>query len=238
MTQYHIQDNAPLLDVPSNTVAKKAGGGYLVSMGNALAMKNVYQFLSHGVTDQRQLDVVGDKSGHPTENHMVILGSSANNHFAQEMFNELYRYFDFPYVVDYNQATGEIAFRSHEDPDLRIEPDIREHNGNFSGTDYAIVIKMKDGRLPSRYVVILAGAYMWGTEAASLAVKSRQILAEVARQSGDASDVAFLLRTNIVNSLATGPRLLEKTDRSYYISALRRRTHGIVRHLNAEEVPG
>lgn len=172
--------------------AKRASGGYLVSRGNALAMARIKQYLqgaSSAASDQ--VVVVGDKSSAAEAMDLVVIGSPANNQYARAVFDDLEAEYDLPFSVVLDAVSAEIKFR-HEAGELIPRID----RGN--GTDYALVIRAKLRKaIPTRHVLVLAGAYMYGAEAAAEAVTERQLIDQVHAQSS--GDVMFLIRTQVVN---------------------------------------
>jgi hypothetical protein len=204
---------------PFSVAARKAGGGYLVSRGSALAMAALLQFLSVVVTKRHDIDVIGDKSSRQSsgdDGHILVLGSPATNIYTQSIFRSLGQRFDFPYIVTHDERTGTIEFEAG-DGSFKLTPSI-DSEGN--GTDYAMVIRAEYGDTPPRYAIIIAGAYMYGNEAAARAVLNPSILREVERQTKNASNVTFLLKTEVIQGYPGRPLLRCDDNDGQHIQAL------------------
>lgn len=188
-------------DINAKT-AQKASSGFLISMGNAMALSNILNYLTSNVTKREELNISGDKSGDNEHGDAVIIGSPANNYFAKNIFSNLQERFDIPFDVEYNMDTGEIGFFSQTN-NTYFNPIIKDGNG----VDYAMVIRAEYKDIPKRYAVMLAGAYMFGVQAAAVAVTSKEVLQKVNEVISNSENYVFMIKTNVINYHPSEPEL-------------------------------
>lgn len=198
MTEYEWEGN----DTEAKT-AQSAAGGYLVSRGNALAMSNLVDFLPDQITKRSNVSVSGDKSSANHDCNLIIIGSPANNKVSEMIFSALEERFEIPYEILHNTSTGVVSIKSKIDGTEYIPSTLQSGNE----IDYALIIRAKYRSFPDRFVVMLAGAHMYGAYAASKAVTNREIINLVARVTKRNENVAFLVKTNVVNNNPSDPEL-------------------------------
>jgi len=186
----------------SSKTAKTAGGGFLISRGNAMALSTLLEYIPIEVSKRSNISVIGDKSGNQNSDHLIIIGSWANNLFAKSIFENLIEKYDIPYDVIWDENTGAIGFKSLAD-DRVFMPIVKEGQGS----DYAVIIRAKYRSHPDRYVVMLAGAHMYGAQAAAMAVTNHEMLKHVKKTSHGSSDLLFLIRTSVINNSPCDPEL-------------------------------
>jgi hypothetical protein len=201
-------------------IVKKVTDGSLVSKGNAKALSNVMKYLSKYVTNTREIFVEGDNYSHNYED-LVILGSPVNNDYARRIFSGLIERYDIPFEIKDTEDTEEIEFVYKRGGTVTIFKPKIDDKGN--GHDYAIIVNAEYEI--SKNVVILAGAYMYGTEAASNMVTNEKLLKTIinAKKGIDINNCIFLIKTQIVKHVPKEPILVEISDNNYYIFSLRRR---------------
>jgi hypothetical protein len=188
MTEYDYRG-----DDADTQFAQRAGGRYLVSRGTALALSNLLQFLSTDVTKGDYVSVIGDKSGGVRNKHEVVIGSPANNAVARQYFAAIEGLWDVPWKVASDPSSGDIFFTSTKD-NLVLRPQIDQG----VGTDYAMVVRCQLRTPVDRYLIMIAGAYMQGTQAAAYAVANRQVIDYVAKQCKGASNLMFMMSVDVV----------------------------------------
>lgn len=191
----------------SNRFAKLTrvmGDRWLISRGMAFALSNTLDFCVENVTKRKNIIVQGDKSGSQTTDNIIILGSPASNIFSDSMFKHLDEIYDLPFRFSYDKdaVIKEIVIHSPEGEEKLI-PSYQ----NGIGHDYGILIKAVYQKVPLKYVIILLGCHMWGTEALSSAVTNLKILNEVAKHTNSSENITFLIKTRILNNNAVGPEL-------------------------------
>jgi len=198
----------------SSNIAVTAGAGYQISKGMALALAHLLDFCESRVTKRKEIGVIGDKSGKLETSNMIILGSPANNPHSKSNYEHLSKMYNIPYQIIWG-ADGtpiEILTASGEKFSPNPNKDI--------GHDYALIIKADYQKIPRKSVLIIAGCYMWGTKAAAEAVTDPKILNVVANQTKNSPNVAFIIKTRIINDSPLGPEI--ETENQQYIHDLQR----------------
>jgi hypothetical protein len=189
VTEYDAEST---LAAPEAQIALLAGGRFLVSRSMARASSTLEQFLTTKVTKREDVYVIGDKSnGAGHYQHTVIIGSPANNNIARSVFESLSGQFAFPWHAVLDSSSGHIYFQ-HKDGGT-LQPQVL----NGQGTDYAMIVRAKMNFAPYSYIIILAGAYMYGSEAAAKAVINVDVIRSVAKYCGNAENVMFLLKLGV-----------------------------------------
>lgn len=200
-------------------IAEKVANGVLVSKGTAMTLSNLLKYLPKYVTKTENILVDGDKSGCAHQENLVIVGSPMANNYAKTIFSSLGERYDIPFEIRYCEDTGEIKFIYKEDG-TEFKPIINIDTG--SSCDYALIINAEyqealDTR-ENRNVVILAGAYMYGTEAASRVVTTKEVFKTIGRCVKKMNNCIFLIKVDIINGVLQGPQL--KINNRYYIFPL------------------
>lgn len=186
-----------------SSIAKIAGNGWLISKGMALALSYLMNFFENSNRAKKDsLMICGDRTGNSTADNLIILGSPANNPYSRSMYQHLDKNFDLPYKMIWDDKGVNIGILISEMEQLLP----KEEDGQ--GHDYALVIKAKYQDTPSKWVIIVAGCYMWGTEAASKAITNREIINDIAKNSDFHDNVTFIVKTRIVNDSSAGPELI------------------------------
>jgi len=198
-------------------IAEKVSDGYLVSKGNAKALSNVTMYLSKYVAKTKKILVDGNNYPYHYKD-LVILGSPINNDYAHRIFSALKeRYYEIPFEIKRDEETGvKIVYNKEKN----LKPTI---NNEGTGHDYAVIINAEYE--DDRNVVILAGAYMYGIEAASNAVTNEKFLKQIinAKKEIDINNCIFLVKTEVVKHFPKEPTLEKISDNNYYIFPLRKK---------------
>ena len=193
-------------------VAKIAGGGFLMSKGMALSIGTIFDFLSEKITERKSISIRGAQSNSNITENQIILGGPASNPFASSVFSLLNENFEMPYKMLWSDDGTPIEIMDLDGN--KFTPSLE----NGLGFDYALIIKAQYQSFPKKWVILLNGCYMWGTEVAAKALSEPRILNEVVKHTNNAPNVAFVIRTRIVNNNVTGPELF--FDRQRYIKTL------------------
>lgn len=196
ITEYPISGSDRL-----SNIAKTAGAGWLISKGMAFSLAHLLDFCEGKITKRKDIAVCGDRTGVLETADMIILGSPANNPYSKSMYDHLSKMYSIPYKIVWEEdgTPIEITTSSGE----RFSPSIE----NGMGSDYALIIKADYQLVPQKSLLIIAGCYMWGTKAASEAITDPKILNEVAKESRNSTNVAFVIKTRIVNDNSIGPEI-------------------------------
>lgn len=223
LTEYPIITDPSLLSkmaelIKNSKIAKKVSDGYLVSKGNAKALSYVMKYLSKYVAKTKEILVEGNNYIHHKED-LVILGSPVNNDYAHRRYSHLMETYDMPFEINGSEERGDIEFVYRKNRTV-FKPRI-DSNGN--GDDYAIIVNTEYEN--GKNVVILAGAYMYGTEAASKAVTNEKFLKKIINTKNkiDINNCIFLIKTEVMNHSPREPILVEFNDNNYYIFPLKKR---------------
>jgi len=207
-----------LKSVQTNKIAEKVANGVLVSKGNAKALSHLMTYLPKHVTKPEKIIADGDKSGRTHYEDLVLVGSPMTNNYSQQIFSFLEERYNIPFEIDYNETTGEIRFIYKKDNTF-FEPEINTNNG--CGRDYAIIINADYKITPdnkNRHVIILAGTYMYGTEAASKVITNKKVFKTITRNVKEINNCIFLIEVNIIDGVLQEPQL--KINNRYYIFPL------------------
>jgi hypothetical protein len=201
-------------------LAKVMGNRWLISRGMAFSLSQILDFCGQNIIKRKDIIVLGDKSGSQTTDNIIILGSPATNVFAESIFNHLSEMYEMPFtfVWDKESITKELVVDSENNEKL-----IPEYS-NGLGHDFGLVIKATYQAIPVKSVLLMAGCHMWGTQASVSAVTDIKILNEVARYTNGASNIAFVVKTRILNNNPAGPELDISNRR--YIQILKSRSTG------------
>ena len=200
-----------------NKTAQRASDGYLVSKGNAQGMSNIVNGLTEYITNRSNIKVYGDKSGMMFEENLIVLGSTANNKMTQHITKRLNERYNIPFEIDFNTESGEIDI-SLKNSNVKFDTLIDEDG---FGVDYAIIIKAPYRTSPKKYALILSGAYMYGTQAATHAIFNEEIINKVVARSKGSGACAFLIRTSVANFEPSAPEI--EFEKSTYIYHLKER---------------
>jgi hypothetical protein len=181
-------------------IVNNVSDGYLVSRGNAKALSNVAMYLSKYV--KKGIFVDGDNYIQHKED-LVILGSPVTNKYARRIYRDLTERYDIPFeIIDDEERGIKFVYKMNED---EFKPEI---NSDGDGQDYAIIVNAEYQN--GRNVVILAGAYMYGTEAASNAVTNKEILKTInEKKEIDINNCIFLIKTIVVQHTPKDPTLVD-----------------------------
>jgi hypothetical protein len=210
----------PLLKyIKISNIAGKAANGFLVSKGNAKALSNLMKYLPKYVTNTEKILVDGDKSRYEYHKDFVIIGSPMTNNYAKTIFSTLNTRYHMPFEIRYSEDTGEIMFIYNKEG-TEFKPTINTHNA--SGCDYAMIINAKYqealGNRENRNVILLAGTYMYGTEAASRVVTNIKVFKTIGQYVKEMSNCVFLIKVEIINGVLQEPQL--RINNRYYIFPL------------------
>jgi len=211
----------PLLKyIKTSKIAEKVANGVLISKGTAKALSNLMKYLPEYVTKTEKIFVDGDKSKCTHHDDLIIVGSPMSNEYARRIFSSLERLYDMPFDINYNDTIGEIKFVYKKDGTV-FKPEIDKSNG---GRDYAIIINAKYKTAlnnEDRNVVILAGGYMYGVDAASKVITNRNIFKTISKYVKEINNCTFLIKAEIINGNLKEPEL--KINDKYYIFPLKTR---------------
>lgn len=196
ITEYPILGN----DILSN-IAKTAGAGWLISKGMALSLAHLLDFCEGKITKRKDITVCGDRTGSLDTDDMIILGSPANNPYSRSMYEHLSTMYNIPYKIIWEEDGTPIEITASTGE--KFSPSIEGGIGN----DYALIIKADYQAVPQKSLLIIAGCYMWGTKAAAEAVTDPRILNEVAKETKNSANVAFIIKTRVVNDNSIGPEI-------------------------------
>ncbi len=196
ITEYPISGNDRL-----SNIAKTAGTGWLISKGMALSLAHLLDFCESKITKRQDLIVLGDRTGNLETPDAIILGSPANNPYSKIMYDDLNKMYDIPYRIIWDEDGIPIEISSTTGE--KFSPAVE----NGLGQDYALIIKADNQLVPRKSILIIAGCYMWGTKAAAEAVTEAKILNEVAKETKNSSNVAFIIKTRVVNDTSLGPEI-------------------------------
>lgn len=194
-------------------IAKVAGTGWLISKGMALSLAHLLDFCEGNVTKRKEITICGDRTGKLETSNTIILGSPANNLYSKSMFEKLSKMYDIPYQIVWQENGTSIEVRTVAGD--KFSPELQSGFGN----DYALVIKAQYQTVPPKSLIMISGCYMWGTMAGAEAVTDPEILNEVTRESNHAENVAFIVKTRIVNDSPIGPEI--DIDNRQFIRALK-----------------
>lgn len=208
ITEYPISGNDRL-----SNIAKTAGAGWLISKGMALSLAHLLDFCESKITKRKNIVICGDRTGTLETDDMIILGSPANNPYSKSMYKHLSTMYDIPYKIIWEEDGTPIEISSLSGE--RFSPSV---DGGI-GSDYALIIKADYQSVPQKSLLIIAGCYMWGTKAAAEAITDPKILNEVAKETKSSSNVAFVIKTRIVNDNSIGPEI--EIDNKRFIHPLR-----------------
>ena len=196
--------------------AEIAGGRYLVSEGMTFSIAELKDFSQEYLSRKVKARVVGDKvCGKPDEN-IILLGSPEVNRHSKSLYELVASMYTFPYEMkwDHDGFNKRIVTK-----DQVLIPDVKSATGH----DYALVIKCSYyDDSPNKKVIMVFGCHMWGTQAAAEALTNRKLINAISRETGNAENIIFLVKTRIVNSHPIGPELM--IDGRYFIEVLKRRT--------------
>jgi hypothetical protein len=210
-------------DMLSN-VAKIAGAGWLISKGMALSLAHLLDFTEHYVTKRDDITIRGDKTGSVETPNMIIIGSPVSNLHARSMYEHLCNMYEIPYR--FNWKTDGTLIEIHTSDGNIIAPTLEDGLGE----DFALVIKADYQLVPQKSVLIVAGSYMWATKAAAEAVTEHKILDVVAKETKNYNNVAFLIKTRIINDSALGPEI--EIGNRRYISKLTKKLDNTKKRLD------
>ncbi len=176
-------ESSPTTELGSKEAIRTAINRHSVSMGNAKAMATLFSFFLKDSRFNFTPNVQGSESREASEcftgSNLILLGSEISNQVTREKIEDLRRKSAIiPYEVRENQATNMIEIRHITNPEAIYVPQIDEDG---SGTDYALIIKTKN---PSDFdrgkeLIILAGANMYGVEAAARIITEADQLREI-----------------------------------------------------------
>lgn len=209
-------------------LARTRGVRHLISKGMALSLAHLLDFCQKSVTKRKDTIICGDRSSNLETDNMIILGSPAVNRNCKQLFDHLQKLYDLPFIFEWNDKVYDMpcdgSVWDDMETDIKIvtvspyktpfKPKYQDKLGN----DYALVIKASYQKAPPKWVIIIAGCHMWGTRAATSAVTDARILNEVAKETGKAKNVTFIIGTRVFNDKDTGPDL--DIDNRRYIRAL------------------
>ena len=208
VTEYPITGSDRL-----SKIAKVAGAGWLISKGMALSLAHLLDFCEGKVTKRKDITICGDRTGKLETSNMIVLGSPANNLYAKSMFDKLSKMYDIPYQIMWQDNGTSIEVLTVQGD--KFSPDIE----NGFGHDYALVIKGQYQTVPPKSLIMISGCYMWGTKAGAEAVTDPEILNEVARETSGAENVAFIVKTRVINDSPIGPEI--DIDNRQFIQVLK-----------------
>lgn len=211
LTEYPVQTTV----TEEAEIAKAAGAGWLISKGSALALGELRDFAKNSLRLPSGLSVRGDRSGVIETGNFIVVGSEANNRIAQVAMQLIRESFEMPFELRWNEEDEVVEICCG---DVLFRPDTRD---GF-GVDYAAVVKASLPGVRTRTILLISGCHMWGSHAAAEAVVSPEVLRMVSELTKGAANVAFVLRTQVVNGAATGPELTFE-GRSF-VQPLTRRT--------------
>ncbi len=184
-------------------LAKVMGNRWLISRGMTCALTHLLDFCGQRITERKDVIILGDKSGSQTTDNIVILGSPVTNLFAASMFKHLTDVYEMPYSFTWDENIVTKALVVDPVNNVSLVP---EYNDGL-GHDFGLIIKATYQTVPLKTVLLIAGCHMWGTQSAASAVTNTKILNEVARHTSNASNVAFVIKTRILNNSPVGPEL-------------------------------
>lgn len=196
ITEYPVAGNDRL-----SKIAKTAGAGWLISKGMALSLAHLLDFCENHVTKRNNINICGDRTGKLETANVIILGSPANNPYSSSMFSQLETMYDIPYKVVCRE--GGTPIEIHTSTGEIFIPEIKDG----SGQDFALILKAKYQNTPPKWLLIISGCYMWGTKAASEALTETKILDIIAKKTKKSENIAFIIRTQIVNDSPIGPEI-------------------------------
>ena len=174
-------------------VAKSVGDGFQVSKGMAISMGALVSYCGENVTKPSNITATGDQTTtfELNKESPICLGSK-NNLITKRVLNEVERYFVFPFDTSWDKSNKVIFIKYLTLTNREYRPNI----DNGSGEDYALVV---NAQLPNGPVLIVAGAHMWGTQAAVAAITDRIWLKAIRKKFSSSKDFAFILRVRVEN---------------------------------------
>ncbi|MDJ0582822.1 hypothetical protein [Crocosphaera sp.] len=195
-------ESSPTTELGSTEAIRTAINRHSVSMGNAKAMASLLSFFSKDRRFNFTPNVQGSESREAspyfTGSNLILLGSEISNQVAREKIEDLRREGAIiPYEVRENQETNIIEIRHITNPEEIYVPQIDKDG---SGTDYALIIKTKNpSDFESRELIILAGANMYGVEAAARIITKPNQLEEINRQisNNNCQNIWILIKTEV-----------------------------------------
>ena len=220
-TQYRADSNERLTEVADIT-----GGHYLLSEGMALAMSRMLEFCNDYVTKRKNMLVVGDKAAQKHTDNIILLGSPAVNLFSRKLYEHLSEMYEMPYRIVWENNQVRFIDLGHEKVGYKVKDEL--------GDDYALVIKCVYQSVPPKHLLMLCGCHMQGTQAAAEAVTDTRILDVVVRETNSSENLAFVVRTKIINNSPSGPEL--QVNGRQYISSLTLKSLDVAREQKPEQL--
>ncbi len=210
ITEYPVSGNDH-----TSKIAIRASSGWLISKGMAMSLARMLEFCQNKVTSIANITISGAKTGKVQTSNIIILGSPINNPYSKLMYDKVNSMYNIPFKIEENKDYTKIEITTNSG--LKFSPEL----DNGVGEDFALVIKCTLQEIPLKTVLLVAGCYMWGTESATEAVTHTGILNEVARHTNNSNNVAFLIKTRIVNENGLGPEI--EIENQKYLSELIKR---------------
>lgn len=188
----------------ASEIARYAGGGWLITRGMGIAVSRLLDFCQKEITSQG-VKIMGHRKAEITANHVVVVGSPPANYIAEKYFNDLAAAYHINWHVQWNDAEDRMELRSNDDTGapLALFADLDSHTGH----DFTLVIKAAYGQKNDRSVLLIIGCSMYGSQEGVSAVINPVILQDVARRTGNANNVLFVVKTNIFNDHPSGTEL-------------------------------
>jgi hypothetical protein len=184
-------------------LARVMGNRWLISRGMAFSLANLLDFCGEHIVKRRDILAIGDKSGNQTTDNVIILGNPANNIFAASILRHLSEMYEIPYEFVWDPDAINTKIAVDTDNDTKLIPEYKSGLGH----DYGLIIKATYQAIPLKSMLLIAGCHVWGTQASTSAVTDIKILNEVARYTNGASNIAFIIKTRILNNNSSGPEL-------------------------------
>lgn len=189
----------------ASEIARYAGGGWLITRGMGIAVSRLLDFCQKQISNQ-SVKIMGHRKAEITANHVVVIGSPPANYIAEKYFTDLAAAYHINWEVQWNDAEDRMELRASTN-ETAAPLTLFANLGSSTGHDYTLVIKASYGQKNVRSVLLIIGCSMYGSQEGVSAVISPSILQDVARRSGNAENVLFVVKTNIFNDYASGTEL-------------------------------
>lgn len=187
----------------ASEIARYAGGGWLITRGMGIAVSRLLDFCQKQITNQG-VKIMGHRKAEISANHVVVVGSPPANYIAEKYFNDLVAAYHIDWHVQWNDAEDRMELRSNDaGAPLALFANLDSNTGH----DYTLVIKAAYGQKHDRAVLLIIGCSMYGSQEGVGAVINPAILQDVARRTGNAENVLFVVKTNIFNDHPSGTEL-------------------------------
>lgn len=210
-------ESNPTTELGSTEAIRKAINKHSVSMGNAKAMANLLIFFSKGDRFNLDPNVQGSETGELTGNNtktksnVILLGSQLSNKISKEKIQHLKeKKIIIPYEVRENTEKNIIEMYHIMDEKTTYRSTVDE-KGN--GTDYALIIKTQNpnGSDQGRELIILAGSYMYGVEAAAQMITEPDDLEDINKKMDkyNSDNIWLLIETKVRSFSPTKPDIID-----------------------------